>query len=336
MTQGNLNVANNLTLASLAQAGGTLAGTGNVSINRFSQTGGAVANTGNFSVENAFTQSDSGIVAVGGNIAITQLVGDLNTTSLGGNNITLTANKGAASLGAVTARGVLTVSTLGNITQSSSSIVTSGSGSTLTSSNGDIVLPNIGNDQDGGILASANNITLTDASNPIFVLNTAGNSTLVSGGNLAVSGSSKNLSTTSRNGTTSFGATSISGDLVTNSSGSVRQTSAVTVTGSASITTNGLDLTSILSDKALAAAAAAKAAADAQALLDAAAGKPAIVVNSMSDSRTLELSVLAKATASLASILSGASASLSTTKTKDAPLLKASSSNEDSVASAEN
>ena len=109
MAQGSLNVANNLTLAALTQSGGALGGTGNVSVNSFNQSGGFVLNTGNFSVTNAFTQTGTGIVAVGGNIAIAQLSGDLNTSSLSGNNINLTANNGAAILGAVNARGVLSV-----------------------------------------------------------------------------------------------------------------------------------------------------------------------------------------------------------------------------------
>jgi hypothetical protein len=152
-------------------------------------------------------------------------------------------------LGTVNARGVLTVNATGNITQSTSSTVKTDSASNLTSSRGDIELPNVGNDQDGIITASAKNITLTDATNPIFVLNATGNSALIAGSNLTVSGVTNNLTTTSQNGTTSFGATTIHGDLTTRSSGSVSQTSPVTVLGSASIDTKGNDLTTILRDK---------------------------------------------------------------------------------------
>jgi filamentous hemagglutinin family protein len=331
MAQGSLNVANNLTLAALTQSGGALGGTGNVSVNSFNQSGGSVLNTGNFSVTNAFTQTGNGIVAVGGNMAITQLFGDLNTSSLSGNNINLTANNGAAILGAVTARGVLSVNATGNITQTSSSLVTSGSGSTLASSNGDIVLPNTGNDQDGVITASAVNITLTDASNPVVVLNATGNSTLVSGGNLAVSGSSNNLTTTSLNGTTRFGATTINGNLSTTSSGSVSQTNPVTVSGSASINTNGVDLTTILSDKAIADTPPAPAPAPTP------APAPApTTANLSAEIQSIGLTVAASVSASFAAVSN--SASLAAKNSPEAAVAVNTSSTEESseVAVAEN
>ena len=337
MAQGSLNVANNLTLATLTQSGGALGGTGNVSVNSFNQSGGSVLNTGNFSVTNAFTQTGTGIVAVGGNIAIAQLSGDLNTSSLSGNNINLTANNGAAILGAVTARGVLSVNAAGNITQTSSSVVTSGSGSTLASRNGDIVLPNTGNDQGGVIAVSAVNITLTDASNPVFALSATGNSTLVSGGNLVVSGSSNNLTTTSLNGTTSFGATTIYGNLTTTSSASVNQTSPVTVSGSASINTNGVDLTTIMSDKA-ALATAAKAAADGTGLSDAANQKvtaDAVAYSTaIADIRSIGLTVTANATAAFSAASSGAS--LTATNVKDLSIVQTARNTEENFDAVDN
>jgi len=330
MLQGSLNVANNLTLESLTQSGGAMGGTGNFTVKRFNQTGGSVGNTGNFSAENAFTQTDAGIVAVGGNIAIAQLSGDLNTNSLSGNNISLTANNGAAILGAVIARGVLSISAASNITQTSNSIVTSGSASTLASSNGDIVLPNSRNDQDGVVVASAINITLTDASNPVFALRATGNSTLVSGGNLVVSGSSNNLTTTSINGTTSFNATTVNGNLSTTSFGSVSQTSPVTVNGSASINTNGNDLTTIVSDKATAAATSAKAAVDAQALIDATAKAIAdAVAKANANAKVTAEAAVANVSASLTSVLSGGS--LAATNSKDVSVATIHSSNEESA-----
>jgi filamentous hemagglutinin family protein len=323
MAQGNLNVANNLTLAALTQTGGALGGTGNVSVNSFNQSGGSVLNTGNFSVTNAFTQTGTGIVAVGGNMAIAQLSGDLNTSSLSGNNINLTANNGAAILGAVTARGVLSVNATGNITQTSSSVVTSGSGSTLASRNGDIVLPNTGNDQDGIITVSAVNITLTDASNPVFALSATGNSTLVSGGNLTVSGVSNNLTTTSLNGTTRFGATTINGNLSTTSSGSVSQTSPVTVSGSASINTNGFDLTTILSDNAIVVTPPAPAPAPAP--TPAPAPAPA---NLSADVQTIGLTVAASVSTSFAAVSN--SASLAAKNSPEAAVAVNTSSTEES------
>jgi len=321
MAQGSLNVANNLTLAALTQSGGALGGTGNVSVNSFNQSGGSVVNAGNFSVSNAFTQTGTGIVAVGGNMAIAQLSGDLSTSSLSGNNINLTANNGAAILGAVSARGLLSVNATGNITQTSGSVVTSGSGSTLASSNGNIVLPNTGNDQGGVVSVSAVNITLTDASHPVFALSATGNSTLVSGGNLVVSGSSNNLTTTSLNGTTRFGATTLNGNLATISSGSVSQTSPVTVSGSASINTNGFDLTTILRDNAI--------------VVTPPAPTPApIPANLSADVQTIGLTAQANATASFAIVSN--SANLAAKNSPEASVAMNANSNEESSDVAEN
>jgi hypothetical protein len=291
-------------LTALTQFGGSLGGTGNVTVNKFSQTGGSITNTGNFSVSNAFQQSATGAIAVGGNIGLTQLVGDLNTSSLSGNNINLTAKSGAASLGTVNAIGVLTVNAKNNITQTTSSTLITGNGSTLASSNGDIVLPNIGNDQNGTIRASAVNITLADATAPTFVLKATGNSNLVSGGNMAVSGSTNNLTTTTLSGGTSFGATSINGDLLTNSTGSVSQTSPVTVKGSASINTDGSDLTSIMKRNSTTAAAKAQAAIE-----EAAAATQKLVTESTQATG----SITAGIAASLASISSSPSTTSSGT-----------------------
>ncbi|MBV5322365.1 MAG: filamentous hemagglutinin N-terminal domain-containing protein, partial [Ilumatobacteraceae bacterium] len=74
MVSGSLNVDSQLQLANLAQTGGTISGSAHVTAGKsFSQT--------------------EGTLVVGGNINLTQALGDLVVTSLAGNNITLNANK---------------------------------------------------------------------------------------------------------------------------------------------------------------------------------------------------------------------------------------------------
>ena len=75
-------------------------------------------------------------------------------------------------------------------------------------------------------------------------LNATGNSTLASGGNLAVSGSTQNLTTTTTNGgATLFGTTTVTGNLAATSAGAVSQTGALAVNGTTDLSATGQNVT---------------------------------------------------------------------------------------------
>jgi hypothetical protein len=304
MLAGTLSVATLLTSDVLNQSGGVVNGTGSINVNSLNQTGGAILSAGNLRVNQSFVQSTDGVIAVGGDVTISQAMGDLEINHLSGQAIDLSAAKGAIQLGEVNALGTLSILAQSDITQKASGNLSAASGSTITSKIGDINLPNLSNNLDGLTALKGRNITLSDDSGPTIVLDASGDSTLNSGGNLVVSGATNNLSTSTYNGgSTSYGATTVSGNLATNSAGTVSQTNTVTVVGTATITTAAQDLTSILADKALADAAAAKAIADAaiaKALADAATAAEAKAIADAAAAKAIADAAIAKALADAA------------------------------------
>lgn len=273
LSAGNLNIAKQLNSDVLNQSGGVLGGAGSIAVNSLNQTGGVVSNAGNVVVKQAFTQSPNASIAVGGNVAISQALGNLDVNNVSGLVIDLSSDQGSVQLGNVKALSTLSVVASGNITQTASGSLISKLGSVITSQTGDIRLANLSNDQDGVIQLTGRNITLSDASDPNILLNATGNTTLQSGNGLSVSGTTQDLNiATSNGGNTTFGQTNVTGNLVTNSSGSVSTVGTVKVTGTASVVTATQDLSSILADKAATDAANAKAntdAADAKAMAEA-------------------------------------------------------------------
>ena len=304
MLAGTLSVATLLTSDVLNQSGGVVNGSGSINVNSLNQTGGAILNMGNLTVNQSFLQSTEGVIHVGGNAFITQAVGDLQINHLSGLAIDISAAQGAIQLGKVNALGTLSILAHGDISQTASGNLSAVSGSVITSKTGDINLPNLSNDLDGLVVLKGRNITLSDSSGPTIVLNATGNSTLNSGGDLVVSGATKNLSTNTYNGgSTSYGATTVSGNLTTNSAGTVSQTNTVEVVGTATITTPAQDLTSILADKALADAAAAKVIADAaaaKAISDAAIAAEAKAIADVAAAKVVADAAAAKAIADAA------------------------------------
>ena len=253
MQAGNLNVANNLQLANLDQSGGVITGAANVTVNRFNQTAGVINTSGNFTVTDAFAQAvpptGTGTIAVGGNININQTTGDLGTfNSLAGNNITLTANAGAATLGNVTAVGTLNVTALNNISQTAGTAVVVGGVSTLTSTApADIILTNASNDFKNTVNANGRNVSITDLNALTVALNATGNSVLIAGGNLVISGNTTDLTTTTtNNGTTTFGNTTVRRNLNVTSAGAVSKTGVLTVGGTTAATAGGVDVSAAL------------------------------------------------------------------------------------------
>src|SRR3989441_5779726 len=88
-------------------------------------------------------------------------------------------------------------------------------------------------------LFRSTNISLTDVNALTVALTDGGTSAIIAGGNMVVSGTTVGAlsTTTSTNGTTSFGATTVGTNLTTSSDGAVSQTAALVVNGTSSLTT---------------------------------------------------------------------------------------------------
>ena len=84
--------------------------------------------------------------------------------------------------------------------------------------------------------------SLTSGGTMTAVLDVTRNTTINSGGNLTVSGESRDLTATS-GGTTSFGRTTLTGDLNVTSAGDVTQTGKLDITGTTDITSTNGDVT---------------------------------------------------------------------------------------------
>ena len=86
-------------------------------------------------------------------------------------------------------------------------------------------------------------MSITDKNGLTASLTSTGGGTLTAGGNLEVTGTAKDLTTTTTNGGgTTFGTTALTGNLTTTSTGAVTQTGPLTVGGTTSITADGKDI----------------------------------------------------------------------------------------------
>ena len=153
--------------------------------------------------------------------------------NLSGNNVSLTGASGLTLNNDITATGTLTLaSSTGGISQAGGNIL-AGSTSSLSGGTGAVSLASVGNDFTGTVTASGSSISLTDMNALTAALTTGGNAVLTAVGNLAVSGSSNNLTTNAA--ATSFGATTVGGNLSTTAAGAISQTGTLSVTGSSSL-----------------------------------------------------------------------------------------------------
>ncbi len=211
---------------------------------------GTVHATGTLDVlaRNDITQT--GPVTVAGLSTLVSTLGDIILTNPAndfvgavdaiGKNIALTDVNGIV-LGTIAATGTLAVLAKNDITQTGP--VTVAGVSTLKSTTGDITLNNPANDFVGVVTATGKNISLTDITGLTVALNATGNSVLVAGGDLVVSGTTHDLDTTTTNGgKTIFGTTIVTGDLDVNSAGPTSQTGVLTVTGAPTIIVAGVDV----------------------------------------------------------------------------------------------
>ncbi len=225
MTDGTLNISNDMTLDTFTQNGGTLTA-GNITLDTFAQTAGTTSTTGNFTVNDEFSQGTSGSISVGGDTSITDttggvIIGNLNTT--GTTSIT---------------------SSDGDITQAIGTTIVSGGIATLDAGTNDITLNNANNDFQSTVDATGRNIAITDVNDLEIVLHASGDSTLNAGGNLIVSGTTNDLTTTTTNGgTTTFGDTTVNGNLDVTSDGNITQTDKMVVVGAATLDAGTNDIT---------------------------------------------------------------------------------------------
>jgi hypothetical protein len=221
-------VAGPVNLSQLTSGGLTVnSGTLNISdalnLQNYNQSGGLVEGAGSFTVTNAFDQT-SGILAMGGDVNITQTAGNLSFANISGNNVTLSSPNGVTTLGDLTTTGTLAVTTNGGaITQSAGTSVNIGGVTTLSASNGgtpaDITLANAGNIFGGAVNANGNNVALTD-DGPLTL------GTVTTTGNL----------TANSPGALNLGTSIVGGNLAANSgNGDVTQTGALAVKGTTNI-----------------------------------------------------------------------------------------------------
>jgi hypothetical protein len=198
-------------------------------------------NAGNsFFGATSFSGQDVSVAASGALTATVAATGNAAFSATGGLTVSglatnLTTNSGGAtSFGTTTLTGNLSATSVGDITQTG--VLTVGGTSNLSSSLGDIVLTNPNNTFGGLVTAAANEIGLTASGNLSTQLTATGDAVVTASGNLTVAGTAVNL-TTSSGGATSFGATTLTGGLTSNSVGDITQTGPV-ITGAASSLTS--------------------------------------------------------------------------------------------------
>jgi hypothetical protein len=185
----------------------------------------------------AATSSLNALIAATGNASVTA-AGNL---TVGGSATNLsTSSTGTTSFGATTLTGALTATSVGDITQTGA--ITTGAPSTITSSTGDITLNNAGNSFFGVTSFSGQDVSVAAAGNLEALIAATGDASVTAAGNLIVGGSAINLATSS-GGTTSFGATTLTGGLNTTSVGDITQTGAITTGAPSSITSTTGDIT---------------------------------------------------------------------------------------------
>ena len=186
----------------------------------------AVAAAGNLNALIAASGEASALAA--GNLTVAGTANNLTTTS-----------GGTTSFGVTTLTGVLTTTSVGDITQTGA--ITTGAPSTITSSTGDITLTNPGNSFFGATTLSGVDVAIAAAGNLNALIAATGNASASASGNLTVAGTANNLATSS-GGTTTFGATTLTGGLTTTAVGDITQTGAIITGAASSITSSTGDI----------------------------------------------------------------------------------------------
>jgi filamentous hemagglutinin family protein len=188
---------------------------------------------------------DVAIAAAGNLNALIAASGEASAAAAGNLTVAVTANNltttsgGSTSFGVTTLTGALTTTSVGDITQTGA--ITTGAPSTITSSTGDITLTNPGNSFFGATTLSGVDVAIAAAGNLSALIAATGNASASASGNLTVAGTANNLATSS-GGTTTFGATTLTGGLTTTAVGDITQTGAIITGAASSITSSTGDI----------------------------------------------------------------------------------------------
>lgn len=159
---GDLHVNQDAALDQFTQNGGTMGVEGNFEVADFEQNAGSLEVLGELDVTNSFSQSETATTDVEGDVQITQTTGDLVINNLSGDNVDLNSPSGGIELGNVETAGTLNATAGdGSITQTPGSQITVGGETTLDATE-DILLAEAGNDFDGPVNASGENVEITD------------------------------------------------------------------------------------------------------------------------------------------------------------------------------
>ncbi|HCI53161.1 MAG TPA: hypothetical protein DE312_07610, partial [Gallionella sp.] len=206
-----------ITLAANDAASGVATGTGSIS-----GAGALVSGAGAITLS-AATMTLPTITTSGALLTTTTGVGALGTTSFG---LTSAGSLSVISGGAVTQTGALSVSGTSNLTAT-----------------GNAITLDLANALSGTVTAAGTGITLNNgAANLAAILTDAGASDLTTLGSLSVSGSS-GAGLTTHAVATSFGAHSVTGNLLSVATGAVTQTGALSVSGTTNLTATGNAIT---------------------------------------------------------------------------------------------
>ena len=201
-----------------------------------------LTNPGNsFFGATAFSGVDVTVAASGNLNALIVATGDASVTAagnltVGGSAINLTTSSaGTTSFGTTTLTGALTANSVGDITQTGA--ITTGAPSSITSTTGDITLNNAGNSFFGATSFSGQDVSVAAVGNLTATVAATGNAAFSATGDLTVSGLATNLSTNS-GGATSFGTTTLTGNLSATSVGDITQTGVLTVGGTSNLSSS--------------------------------------------------------------------------------------------------
>ena len=182
-----------------------------------------------------------------GSFTLVDAAGGLTVTGpVGASAIDIKAQGGSLAIGgSMTANGsgITLTNPTGSVTQNVAIATTDLTVNTKAGA-GDITLDNSGNSISGTATLTSNGAAELKVSGGLAaILAVTGNTTLAAGGNLAVSGATNNLITTTGSGTTIFGTTAVAGTLGVTSTGEVSQTGPLTVTGTATVNAAGQNIT---------------------------------------------------------------------------------------------
>ena len=171
MTNGALNVVNDLTLASLTQNGGALDIGNSATITNFVQTAGTF-NATNFDVTNSFSQTGTGTLAISGdatfdvgtnNFTLSNSGNSFGSLGVSANDVAISNITGALTLANMSVAGTLGVNIAGNILQTAGTTIDVAGATTLASTTGNIALDSATNDFQSTVNASGANVALKDA-----------------------------------------------------------------------------------------------------------------------------------------------------------------------------